>query len=52
VKIERKISHYWLALMGVQEVKWDGGGTEPAGEFTFSYGKGYENQELGADFCS
>jgi hypothetical protein len=34
-----------LDLVGVQ-VRWDGGGTEPAGEHTFFYGKGNENHEL------
>jgi hypothetical protein len=28
--------------MGVQEVRWEGGGTEPVGEYTFFYGKGNE----------
>jgi hypothetical protein len=32
--------------VGVQEVRWDGGGTEPAGEYIFFYGKGNENHEL------
>jgi hypothetical protein len=36
--------------VGVQEVRWEGGGTEPAGEYTFFYGKGNENYELGTDF--
>jgi hypothetical protein len=31
-----EISIYMLDLMGVQEVRWDGGGTEPAGEYTCS----------------
>jgi hypothetical protein len=39
-----------LGLEGVQEVRWDGGGTEPAGEFTFFYGKGIQNHELGTGF--
>jgi hypothetical protein len=33
--------------VGVQEVRWEGGGTEPAGEYTFFYGKGNENHALG-----
>jgi hypothetical protein len=34
------------AIELVQEVR----GTEPAGEYTFVYGKGYENHELGTGF--
>jgi hypothetical protein len=37
--VAEEISKCKLKLMGVQEVKWDGGGTEPAGECTFFYGK-------------
>jgi hypothetical protein len=29
-----------LDLVGVQEVRWDGDGTELAGEYIFFYGKG------------
>jgi hypothetical protein len=36
--------------VGVQEVRWEGGGTEPAGEYTFFYGKRNENHELGTSF--
>jgi hypothetical protein len=36
--------------VGVQEVRWEGGGTEPAGEYTFFYGKESENLELGTVF--
>jgi hypothetical protein len=36
--------------VGVQQVRWDGGGTEPAGEYTFSYGKVNETHEVGSGF--
>jgi hypothetical protein len=39
-----------LDLMGVHEVRWEGCGTKPAGEYTFFFGKGNENYELGTDF--
>jgi hypothetical protein len=44
------IPHYAnliLILVEVQEVIWDRGGTEPAGEYAFFYGKGNQNHELG-----
>ena len=36
--------------MGVQEVRWDKGGTVRAGHFKFFYGKGNENHQLGRRF--
>jgi hypothetical protein len=36
--------------VGVQQVRWEGGSTEPAGEYTFFYRKGNENLELGKFF--
>jgi hypothetical protein len=39
-----------LDLVGVQEVRWEGGGTKPAGEYIFFYGKVNENHELGSFF--
>jgi hypothetical protein len=48
--MEKEISKYKLDLVGVQEVRWDSGGTEPAAENTFIYGKGNENDALGACF--
>jgi hypothetical protein len=36
--------------VGVQEIRWAGGGTEPAGEYTFFYGKGNKNNKLGTGF--
>jgi hypothetical protein len=42
----RELSKYKIELVGVQEVRWEGGVTKPAGEYTFFYGKGNENNEL------
>jgi hypothetical protein len=41
---------YKLDLVEVQEDRWEGGGTEPAGENTFPYGKENENHELDTGF--
>jgi hypothetical protein len=48
--VVEEISKYKLYLVGAQEVRWDRGGTEPAGEYTFLYGKGNENYELHISF--
>jgi hypothetical protein len=45
-----QLSKYKLNLVGVQEVRWDRGDTKPEGEYTFSYGKGNKNHELGTFF--
>jgi hypothetical protein len=45
----RELARYELDLVGVQ-VRWEGGGTEPAGEYTFFYGRGNENHDLGTVF--
>jgi hypothetical protein len=36
--------------VGVGEVIWNGHGTQPTGEYTFSYGKWNQNHELGTGF--
>jgi hypothetical protein len=46
----RELSKYKLDLVGVQEVRWESGGTEPAGEYTLFYGKGNENHKLNIGF--
>jgi hypothetical protein len=48
--VVKELSKCKLHLVGVQEGRWDGGGTEPAGRYTFVYGKGNENRELGTGF--
>jgi hypothetical protein len=48
--VAEEISKYKLDGVGVQEVRWGGGGTETAGEYTSVDGKGNENHELGTGF--
>ena len=49
----RELARYKLDLVGVQEVKWDNGGTIRAGDYNFFYGKGNENDRLGTGiFCT
>jgi hypothetical protein len=47
--VSRKLSKYKLDLVAMQ-VRWEGGGTEPAGEYTFLYGNVIENRELHSVF--
>jgi hypothetical protein len=48
--VSRELTRYKLYLVGVQEVRWEGSGTEPAGEYTFFYGQWNENHGLGTGF--
>jgi hypothetical protein len=52
VTVSKEHSKYKLDLVGVQEVRWEGCGTEPAGEYKFFYGKENENHQLGTVFCA
>jgi hypothetical protein len=36
--------------VGVQGVRWEKGGTEQAKDYTFSYGEGNEDYQLGTGF--
>jgi hypothetical protein len=44
-EVGEEISKYKLDLLEVQDVRWDGGDTERASEYSFFYGKRNENHE-------
>jgi exonuclease III len=46
----KELDRHKLDLMGVQEIRWECGGTDPAGEYIFFYGKRNENHELGTGY--
>jgi len=47
--IARELARYKLDLVGVQDVRWEKGGTVRAGDYNFLYGKGNVKYYLGAD---
>jgi hypothetical protein len=48
--VGRELGKCKLDLVGVQEVRWDKGVTERAGDYTFFYGAGNEDHQLGTGF--
>jgi hypothetical protein len=44
--VAREMANYKSDLVGVEEVRRDMGGTEPAGEYKLFHGKGNENHEF------
>jgi hypothetical protein len=38
--VMKELSKYKLDLVGVQEIRWNGGRTEQVGEYTFSVERG------------
>jgi hypothetical protein len=45
--VARELGKYKLDLVGVQEVRWNKGGTERAEDYRFFYGAGNEDHQLG-----
>ena len=46
----RELARCKLDLVGVEEVRWDKGGTVRAGDYNFFYRKGNKNHQLGTGF--
>jgi exonuclease III len=43
--VARELGNYKLDLVGVQEVRWDKGGSERSKDYTFFYGAGNEDKK-------
>jgi exonuclease III len=48
--VARELGKYKLELVGVQEVRWEKGGTERAEDYTFFHGQGNGDHQLGIGF--
>jgi exonuclease III len=48
--VARELGKYKLDLVGVQEVRWEKSGTERAEDYTFFYGEGNGDHQLGIGF--
>jgi exonuclease III len=48
--LARELGKYKLDLVGVQEVRWEKGGTERAEDYTFFYLQGNGEHQLGSGF--
>jgi exonuclease III len=48
--VARELRKYKLDLVGVQEVRWEKGGTERAEDCTFFYGQGNGDHQLGTGY--
>jgi exonuclease III len=48
--VTRELARHRLDLVGVQEVRWEKGGTVRAGNYNFFYGKENVDYRLGTSF--
>jgi hypothetical protein len=48
----KELSRYRLGLVGVQEVRWEGSGTVPAGEYIFCVEREMRTMNWVQGFCT